>query len=340
MRKRYLRTGRWAGVLALGIAAVLTIVLLIIGSTEPGRAIRAFLVAPLVNRYYLGNMLNSMSGLVIAGLGIAIAFRAGLYNLGGEGQIYISAFVATAAALALPRLPGPIGVFIVLLCAIATGAALAGLSGVLRHLWNAPELITSYLLSAAIIPTVDYLVTGPANDPARNLLATRTIPERYFLPELLAPSELNVTLIIALVLAVVVFIVMYRSVSGYELRLFGLNDEFARYAGISAPAYTIGSMAVSGGLHGLTGGLMVMGTYHATIVGFSGGVGWNAIAVALIGHLQPLGVVPAALAFSYLEAGGKAALLHTDFSFELGSVIQATVFFLVTARVLIRRKRS
>jgi len=170
----------WSGAIAIGIALAVTVLLLTIGSDRPGAALKAFFVTPLTNRYYVGNMLNSMAGLLLAGLGIVVAFRAGLYNLGGEGQIYVSALAGTVVGLALASAPGWIGSAAVIAAAIAAGALLAGLSGALRHYFGTPELITSFLLSAAVIPVVDHLITGPLNDPGRNLLATRTLPESFW----------------------------------------------------------------------------------------------------------------------------------------------------------------
>ena len=339
MRSETLRGQMWSGAIAIGIALAVTILLLVIGSSTPGAALRAFFVTPIANRYYVGNLLSSMGNLLIAGLGIVVAFRAGLYNLGGEGQIYVSALVGTVVGLAVSGVPGPVGIIVVIVAAAATGAIIAGVSGALRHYFRTPELITSFLLSAALIPVADYLITGPFNDPDRNLLATRSLPESYWLPRLLIPSELSLALPIALLLAVVVYLVLFRTVAGYELRLFGLNNEFSRYSGINTGAHTVGGLAVSGALHGLTGGLMVLGTYHATISGFTGGLGWNAIAVALIARLHPLLAVASALVFSYLEAGAKASILHTEFTFELGTMIQAIIFFFVTATVVFRRRR-
>lgn len=323
----------WGGLFAISVAVAVTMLLLVLGSSRPGEALRAFFVTPLVNRYYVGNLLNSMSGLLVAGLGIVLSFRAGMYNLGGEGQIYVSALAGTVVGLACAGLPGAFGIPVVLVVAAGAGALLAGLSGALRHYFRAPEIITSFLLSAAVIPVVDYLATGPLKDPDRNLLATRTLPESFWLPALLVPSDLNVSLFAAILLALAVHLVMSRTVVGYELRLFGLNPQFARYTGINAARHTVGAMSVSGALHGLAGGLIVLGTHHATISGFSGGLGWNAIAVALIARLNPLAAILSALVFSYLEAGAKASTLHTNFTFELGTIIQAVIFLLVTASI-------
>ena len=325
---------------AVGVALVVTVVLLGFGSGSWTDALHAFFLQPIANQYYFGNMISLMGFLLLASLGIVIAFRGGLYNLGGEGQLFVGALAGTLAGLALPDLPGLLGVILVLSVASLAAAALAAISGLLRRAWGTPELITSYLLSAALIPVAEYLITGPANDPARNLLATATLPQSYWLPRLLIPSELSLAFPIAIIAACAVYLAMFYSVRGYELRLYGLNEEFAVYAGINPSTYSIGAMGLSGALHGLTGGLMIIGTYHAAISGFSGGIGWNAIAVALVGRLHPLGAILAALVFAYLDAGAKASMLHTEFTFELGTIIQAIILLLVTATFVFgRRKR-
>ncbi|MFW5688345.1 MAG: ABC transporter permease [bacterium] len=340
MHRRTTTGTLWSSLIAVAAAIAVTMILLAIGSASFPDSVEAFFLQPVANRYYLGNMLSTMGYLLLAALGIVVAFRSGLYNLGGEGQLFVGALAGTLAGLAVPRLPALAGTLVVLLAASAAGALLAGLSGLLRRIWRTPELITSYLLSAALIPAAEYLITGPANDPDRNLLATATLPEAYWLPRLFIPSELNLAFAIALAAAAVVYLAMFYTVRGYELRLFGLNEEFAVYAGINPTTYTVGAMGLSGALHGLTGGLMIVGTYHAAISGFSGGIGWNAIAVALVGRLHPLGAVAAALVFAYLDAGAKASMLHTEFTFELGTIIQAVILLLVTASFVIGRRST
>lgn len=319
---------------AIGGALVLTVLLLVAVSSTPQAAVRAFFIGPFSNRYYLGNMLNVFSLLAITGLGMALAFRAGVFNLGGEGQVYVSALTATMSGLALASLPAIIAIPIALIVGVLTGAFIAGLSGLFRHLWDTDELITSFLIASACIPIVDYLIVGPLNDQASNLLTTERVPVAFRLPRLLAPSHLNPSLFIALLVIAVAYLALFRTVRGYEWRLSGLNRQFARYGGIHTGAYIVVPMLVSGALHGLAGGLFVYGTHHATLVGFTAGLGWNGIAVALIAKRHPLGVIPAAAAFAYLESGARIAMLHTDFTFELGTIIRAVIFLFVTASVL------
>jgi ABC-type uncharacterized transport system permease subunit len=329
-----------ASLFALAAGLLVAVLLIVISTPRPGRMLRAFFLQPFSNSYFLGNMLSSAGYLLIAALGVIVAFRAGLFNLGGDGQIYIGALAGTIVGLAVPGLPGIVGAALVLLVAAVTSALLSAIAGVLKHLFDAPELITSYLLSAALATTATWYITGPGRDRAGNLLATRAVAESYRLSRFLPPSELNTSILWAIVLAAGLSLFLFRTVRGYELRTFGTNREFAVYAGMPAAALTIGAMTASGALHGLTGGLMVLGTYHAAISGFSFGVGWNAIAVALVARLHPLAAIGSALVFSFLSAGAQSAMLQSPFTFELGAIIQAVILLLVTAQFSFPRLRE
>jgi ABC-type uncharacterized transport system permease subunit len=206
--------------------------------------------------------------------------------------------------------------------------------------WGTDELITSFLISGAVILIVDSFITGPLDDPNNNLLQTFAIGGQFRLLQIFPPSKLNISALFALAAAILVLLFLYRSHWGYEMRMCGLNREFARYGGISVGAYLVSPMAASGAFHGMAGGLSVLGTYGACIKGFSSGMGWNGIAVALIARNNPLGVVPAAFFFAYLEAGAKAAMLHSDVTFEIAAMAQSAIFYLVTAQALYDTFRS
>ncbi|MFW6329125.1 MAG: ABC transporter permease [Alkalispirochaetaceae bacterium] len=329
-----------ASALALVTAIILAVGMLALASPEPAEALRAFFISPLSQTYAAGNMLNVASLLVLTALGVTVAFRGGTFNLGGEGQLYTSALVTTVALLALPDLGGVVGILYACVVGAGTGALIAGLSGLLKASWDTDELITSFLLSSGLIPIVDYLIVGPLRNTERSLLATREIAGQFHLPYLMPPSHLNLTALVSLLAAVTLHLLIYRTLFGYELRMNGLNRSFARYGGVRVGAYTTTAMALSGAFHGLAGALLVLGTYHASISGFSGSLGWNGIAVALIGRTQPLLIIPGALIFAYLDAGARSAMFETAFTFELGMVVQAVIFFLVTAEVGLHVLRS
>jgi simple sugar transport system permease protein len=279
-------------------------------------------------------MLNSAIPLVFGGLGVSVAMRANSFNLGGEGQIYAGAFAATLGALALR----PLG-FAGALAGLAAGAAVAGLAGALpgflRAKWNTSELITSFLISNILILVVDYLVTGPFLDPATNLLSTRKLDEGFRLPLILPPSNLSAALFIALAASLLTGIFLSRTRAGYEIRMTGSNELFARYGGINTGRVTILAMFLSGALYGLGGGVAVYGTYYATVKGFSTGMGWNGLAVALIARLNPALVIPSAVFFAWIGAGARIAMQNSDITVEIALVAQGAVFFLVTSQALL-----
>jgi simple sugar transport system permease protein len=242
--------------------------------------------------------------------------------------------VTTVVCLALPHANGYLGGILAIAAGVTAGAALATISGLLKAKWNTDELITSFLLSAAVSLIVDSFITGPLDDPNNSLLTTRAVGGQFRLPGIFPPSKLSAGAFIAVAMAVIVFLFIYRSHWGYEMRTCGLNREFARYGGINVAAYLVTPMAASGALHGAAGGIAILGTYGACLKGFSAGMGWNGIAVALIAKNNPIGVLPAALFFAYLDAGAKAAMLHSDVTFEIAALAQSAIFYLVTAQAL------
>lgn len=323
-----------AVLIALGAAFLLSLIVIIALSGAPGDAVYFFFVGPFLSRYHTGNLLDGATLLMMTGLGITLAFRGGAFNLGGEGQSYLGALVASQLALApaLTSLPSVISIPAVLAVSAIAAAAVASFSGLLRAGLAVDELITSFLVSSALLPIIDYAVGGPLRDPQGYLLATRLIPGSLRFTHFAEPSTLNSGLILALALAVVAHLAIRYTLFGYELRMTGGNKRFARYAGIRTRSYLVVSMAASGLLHGLAGGLYVLGTRYMCVQGGTAGIGWNGIAVALIAENRPLAAIPAALVFSYLSTATETAMLNTGFSFELSALIQAAVFLLITVR--------
>jgi simple sugar transport system permease protein len=323
--------GSARGMAAIILISLLVIVLLVLLlSKSPAKTLILFFLGPLRNVYYFGNMLNSSVPLIFGGLGITVAIRAGNLNLGGEGQIYSGAFVTTVVAIALARL-GPFGAVLALLSGMVFSGLVAALSGFCKARWNTNELITTFLLSNALILVINYCITGPFKDPATNLQSTQKIPEIFYLPRVLPPSNLSAALFIALAAAVLVWVFLYRTRSGYDLRMSGLSPMFSRYGGISPGISVILSMFISGAFYGLGGGLAIYGTYYSAIKEFSSGFGWNSLAAAFIARSRPLFVIPAALFFAWINSGARMAMQFSDVTYEIASLVQSVVFFLVTA---------
>lgn len=333
------RIGFRDSLIPFAIALAAAVVLLVLGSPQPGKALAAFFLTPVSNPFYLGNMLDQASLILLCALGFLLTWKVSVFNLGGEGQAYLSALVAVEVAIALPALAGPLGVILAILAACLVAGLLGLLVGILRERLGISELITSFLMSAAIAPLLDFAISGPLRDTKQNFLSTPTPEAGYFLPNLLPPSALSIAILVAPLMAMAIAFILKRTRYGYELRLIGDNREFADSQGIKSGSLIIATLGLSSAFHGLAGSLTVLGSRHTAFVGLTAGLGWNGIAAALIGRGHPFGAVLGALIFAYIGAGSKAAMIYTDFTFELGTIIQGIVFLLVTVR-FVRKQRG
>ena len=318
--------------LLLCILIATAIILLFSG--HPGETLYYFFPGIFSNALSLGNFLNYGVLLSLTGLGIIIAFNAGSFNLGGEGQVYTGAITALILARLLPNLPGIPGIIMMTAGGAAAGALLAAVSGIMKSRWGVDELISTFLLSAGMIKVADYLILGPLSNPDSYLITTKEIPEQYRLSLLLPPSHFNTSFILVMLLIPLTYFFLHHSRGGYELRMTGHNREFARFGGLNLGIYDTLPLTASGALHGTAGAIAVCGTYHAGILGFTSGLGWNGIAVALIASRNPVYLIPGVLFFSWMTRGARLAMLQSNLSLELGSIIQGFLFLLISSQAL------
>ena len=319
--------------LIFAISLLVLLLLIFLLSDSPFRTLYFFFLGPFRNIFSFGNMLNAAVPLVFGALGIIIAMKAGSLNLGGEGQVYLGAFTTAIIALAL----GPFGFMGAVIAALAgafSAGMLAGLSGFFKAKWNANELITTFLLSCAVIPVINYFVTGPFLDPETSLISTGKIAQNMRLPLILKPSALSAGFYIALVFVLIVHFFLNRTKTGYEFRMAGNNEMFARYGGINTKLNTVLAMTMSGFLYGLAGGIAVLGTHHAVIKEFSAGLGWSGLTAALIAGFSPAAVIPCALFLAWLNSGARIAMQNTGLTFEVAYIVQAVIFFLSTSLLI------
>lgn len=327
--------------LAVGASTALSAIVLALFSKDLGSALAQFFLEPFSNRYFLGNYLADAVPLMISGLGVLIAFRSKNFNLGGEGQLYASALTAGVLALRLPAGTASLTAwFWVALAGALAGAAIGALSGLLKAFWRVSEMISSFLISAIVINVSDFFIIGPLQDPSSNFQTTRQIAAGFLLPRILQPSKLDISIGLALLLVVIFMVVNRRTRIGFELKICGENEEFARYCGIPVAAYQIAAMAISGGLYGLAGALLVIGPQGRVMRGFSSGLGWSAISVALLAQGSEAGVVPAALFIAFLSTGSDHVMIGSGIPSEIISILQAVAMFFITARSLPRLRRE
>ncbi len=309
-------------------------------SDEPYETLSAFFIAPFTNLFYLGNMLDRASLILLCALGFIIPSKAGFFNLGGEGQAAAGALIAVEFALLFPSLPQPLG--LVLGCTLAAaGAGILGLlSACLKHFLAVTELISTYLVSCALLPLIDYGINEVFRDPTGNLMATPYTAESWYFASFWKPSTLNSGIFFAAGAAFFIFWMFRRTRYGYELRLTGGNCAFAQSQGIKVASVSILALSLGTACHGLAGAFAVYGSRHYVYSGITAGIGWSGISAALIGRTHPLGAIFGALFFAWIEAGGKAAMIHSTVTFDLSAVVQGIAFMLVTVDFFRRKKED
>ncbi|WP_201007394.1 ABC transporter permease [Paenibacillus glycanilyticus] len=266
--------------------------------------------------------------LLFAGLCYTFAYRSGLFNIGAEGQIYIGAMTGTMAALYVPGLPGFAHLPLCIAAGAAGGAVWAGIAGALKIFKGASEIINTIMLNYMGIYLVSYMVTGPMKDPSGTLPQSARLPESALLAKLL-DSRLHYGFVLAVALAVILYIVLNRTVWGYEIRSVGFNKQATKVMGIPVSRNMLLVMMVSGAIAGIGGYVEIAGVQNRLFQNFSPGYGYDGIAVALVGGAHPLGNIGSAILFGGLRSGANAMQRMTGTSTSLVYVIQATIIVLV-----------
>lgn len=269
--------------------------------------------------------------LLLAGLAVAVAFRAGIWNIGAEGQLVVGAMAVAWLGTRVGALPVWLAAPLVLVAAAGAGAAWAAIAGLLKLTRNVDEVISTIMLNFIALGLVGYLVHGPLMEAAGSYPQSDPVAAAARLPRLFAGYRVHAGLLIALAAAACAYLLLFRTVLGYEMRAAGLNPVAARLAGLRIIRALLGALAISGALAGLAGGIEVGAVTFRLYDQFSPGYGFTAIAVALLGRLQPGGVILAAVLFAALDVGSSAMQRSAGVSAVLVSLMQATVIFSLIA---------
>jgi simple sugar transport system permease protein len=277
---------------------------------------------------------------IFGGLAVALAFKAGLFNIGVEGQIALGSLASVYVGYAVTGIPFPFHMLLAVLAGTLAGAAWGAIPGYLKARTGAHEVIVTIMLNYIAIEMTSFLVSGPMKDP-NPLIANAQTPkilQSARLPALLADPVYRVHwgFIVALLAALFVWWLLNKSTLGFEIRTVGANAQAARYAGIDVGRTMVVTMALSGGLAGLGASLEVVGLNFYHTAGFSVGYGFDSIAVALLGRGDPIGVIPSALLFGALRAGSSRMQFLSQIPIDIIDVIQALVLIFVAAPALIR----
>ncbi|HET9029612.1 MAG TPA: ABC transporter permease [Candidatus Aquilonibacter sp.] len=316
-------------------AALLVIVLMslamVVARTSPIEGFTALLTGALGGPNQLGETLVATSALLFPALGICLAFRAGLFNIGAEGQLLIGALFAGAAGAQL-SIPGPLGIVVLLVLGAIGGGIWGGIAGWMKARFDANEIISTLMLNFVAAAVALALVSGPLKGPLATGAETAWLAPAYWLPILIPHTRLSAGLLLALVIAAILQWVFRATVFGYELTAGGEAPEAARRSGINISRLTWIALTLSGAIAGIGGATIVTGELHRFNTQLSPGYGFTAIAVALVGDLQPLWICVAAFGFGILESGGLAMQASAQVPKDTIHIIEGLIILVLAAR--------
>lgn len=272
---------------------------------------------------------------IFAGLAVALGFRGGLFNIGGEGQLLVAAGVSVVIGYSF-QLPAIIHLPLALLGGMLGGAIYGAIPGYLKARTGAHEVINTIMMNYIAFRFFDWGFTGPLRRPGGDAPVTAEIYPSAYLPQLLEGYRFHWGFFLALLVAFGVWWLLFKTTLGFEIRTVGANPNAARYGGIKITRVTVMTMAISGGLAGLAGANEVLGLNHFLAGGFSAGYGFDAIALALLGKSHPLGVVLASLLFGTLRNGATRMQSIASIPIDIISVVQALVIVFIAAPAIVR----
>jgi ABC-type uncharacterized transport system permease subunit len=335
----------WRTTLGLSLGSVILALALSLGimalyNKPTGAALEAMVSGALGDRAAIASTVSKMIPLLLVALGWIVAFSAGRINIGFEGQIVAGGIAATAVAVLVPGLPHAVHLPFAMLAAVVGGAIWAGIAAWLWARRNVNEIISTLLLNFVAIQLLAWLVSGPMQEPSRQLPESDVIPGSARWPVLVENTPLTWVVVVA-VAAVVVVAILPRTVIGVELRLTGQNEEAARYAGVRTRRVATAGLVASGMFAGLAGGALALGTDVMHLLsGFSADYGFAGIIVALLARNNPIACIPAAFLFAFLLQGGHYMEATAGIPSALVLITIGLVMVLgAAAEFLIRRRR-
>jgi ABC-type uncharacterized transport system permease subunit len=337
------KTGLVIPALAVFTALVIgAVIIMLTGSSlaETLDAYKALLQGSVGSLRAISQTLTEATPLIFTGLAVALAFRAGLFNIGGEGQLLMGGMLAVLAGFTFTGLPWFIHLPLAIVAGAIGGAIWGFIPGFLKAKTGAHEVIVTIMMNYIAYRLVDYLLkTSLFQREGRNDPISKNIEDSAQLPALLQwldpAATVHLGLFLAIGAAIFIWWLLFRTNTGFEFRAVGANPSAARYAGMSVTKVYVLVMTIAGALAGLAGTGQVLGLLDRASPGFSAGLGFDGIAVALLGRSNPIGVVAAAVLFGGLNAGGQYMQANADVGIDLISVIQALIIIFVAAPALI-----
>jgi ABC-type uncharacterized transport system permease subunit len=272
--------------------------------------------------------------LILAGLGVGLGFKAGLFNIGAQGQFLIGALGAVWVGSSFGTSSGLVAIPLALVGGAVAGAFWAGIAGYLKAASGAHEVVTTIMLNYTALAVLSWLASGPLHQPGSPQPVTVSVGNAA-LPIIIGKDG-HIGVALALLAVPLVWFLLYRTTKGFEIRAAGANPDAARYAGVRPRVLIVATMALAGGLAGLAGAVNVLGISHQMPASFSTSVGFDAITVALLGRSNPWGILPAAILLGAMRAGAALMQIKAGVPAELVDVVQAIILLFLVANSVLR----
>jgi len=326
-------------ILSIVLGLLLGSILFLIVNIDPLKAYSVLLLGSFGSLHAISETLVKAIPLMLCALGTAVAFKASFWNIGAEGQLQMGAFAATWVALSIGTLPPAITIPIMFLAGFALGGLWGVIPALLKTKLGADEIVTTLMMNFISIFWIYHWIYGPWRDPeAYGVSRSYIFPANAQLP-VIPGTRIHLTLFIALAMAVIIYLMLYRTKIGYEIRVVGDNPKAAIYAGMNVTAVVTFVNFICGGLSGIAGVGEVAGVVKALVKGFSPGYGYTAIIIAWLAKLHPIGVVIASILFGGLLVGGHTVQVLFGIPIAIVTAFEALILFCILGGEILKRYR-
>lgn len=317
--------------LFLSIFAALLIgaVIMVLNGQNPLIGYKELVLGAFGSKYKVATTFAKTVPLILTGFATAISFMSGIYNIGGEGQLYLGAFAAAYVGFTFTNLPVFIAVILAVIASALVGGLYAYFPAVLRVRFEIDEVITTIMLNSVAILFTNYLVNYPFQATEGKMGGTEMIAEAFKFQKLVKLSKLNTSIFYTAIIAIIIYYLIKKTSFGYNFRIVGENGIFAKYAGLNTKRYMILAMVISGALAGIAGAFEVYGVHYRFLQNISKGYAFDGMLVALIVRNNPLGIILMSIFFAMLKTGSNSMELATGTPSELILVIQSIIILFI-----------
>ena len=311
------------------LVLIITALIIAISGKNPFQAYALLAKGAFSNSYNIGETIITTCPLLLGSLGLCICYRAGLTSIGADGQMVIGGLLATIPGVYLTGVPRPILIPLCMILGMIGGGIWAGIAGYLKAKWGISEIINTIMLNYIAGFIVSFMCSGPIQEPPYTFIQSPLLQESANLTKLIPKTRVHSGVILAVISIFIVYYLLWKSPLGYQMRAVGFNQSAARTCGIAVKKNLILSMFLSGAFCGLAGAIEIMGIHHRLIPGFTSEVGFDAMAIALLGGLHPIGVTLGSIFFGALRAGSTMMQQQMQIPAALVDVMQGLIIIFV-----------